>query len=118
MYAVSLPSFVCTTLTYPSSFKCTIRLQWHYNLPQFTSEYLLIHFQLTVGKTTKFNDRDHAAIADGTSVANDHLPRYFAKSGHVDANPNKIKKNGAGKGGWYVVFFSLTPPLKSPPVND
>jgi hypothetical protein len=43
---------------------------------------------------------DHAAIADGTSIATDHLPRYFAKSGHVDNNPNKMKKNGAGKGGW------------------
>jgi hypothetical protein len=29
-----------------------------------------------------------------------HLPRYFAKSGHVDADPKKAKKNGAGKGGW------------------
>jgi hypothetical protein len=36
----------------------------------------------------------------GTSSAADHLPRYFAKSGHVDANPHKVKKNGAGKGGW------------------
>ena len=36
----------------------------------------------------------------GTSVATDHLPRYFSKAGHVDANPNKMKKNGAGKGGW------------------
>lgn len=31
-----------------------------------------------------------------------HLPRYFAKSGHVDSDPKKIKKNGAGKGGWLV----------------
>ena len=59
-----------------------------------------MHLPFVVGKTNKFNDRDHAAIADGTSVQADHLPRYFAKSGHVDANPNKIKKNGAGKGGW------------------
>jgi len=29
-----------------------------------------------------------------------HLPRYFAKSGHVDVDPKKTKKNGAGKGGW------------------
>lgn len=36
----------------------------------------------------------------GTSTMSDHLPRYFAKAGHVDANPNKMKKNGAGKGGW------------------
>jgi len=55
-----------------------------------------------MGKTTKFNDRDHAGLADGTAAATEHLPRYFAKSGHVDSDPKKIKKNGAGKGGWGV----------------
>jgi hypothetical protein len=48
-----------------------------------------------VGKSHKFNDRDHAGLADGTAE-----PRYFAKSGHVDVDPKKTKKNGAGKGGW------------------
>lgn len=60
-----------------------------------------------MGKTNKFNDRDHAAIADGTSLPHDHLPRFFAKSGYVDINPNKMKKNGAGKGGWSVVYLFL-----------
>ncbi|KAL8842856.1 MAG: hypothetical protein Q9176_002492 [Flavoplaca citrina] len=46
------------------------------------------------------NDRDHVALADGTAVAEDHLPRYFAKSGHVDADPKKVKKEGGGKGNW------------------
>jgi hypothetical protein len=55
---------------------------------------------LKVGKTSKFNDRDHAGLANGTAEATEHLPRYFAKSGHVDADPKKTKKNGAGKGGW------------------
>jgi len=55
-----------------------------------------------MGKTQKFNDRDHAGLADGTAVAAEHLPRYFAKSGHADADPKKTKKNGAGKGGWGV----------------
>jgi len=55
-----------------------------------------------MGKTNKFNDRDHAGLADGTAAASEHLPRYFAKSGHVDADPKKTKKNGAGKGGWGV----------------
>jgi hypothetical protein len=54
----------------------------------------------TVGKSHKFNDRDHAGLADGTALPAEHLPRYFAKSGHVDADPKKTKKNGAGKGGW------------------
>jgi len=53
-----------------------------------------------VGKTNKFNDRNHAGLADGTATAEDHLPRYFAKSGYVDTDPKKMKKQGAGKGGW------------------
>jgi len=55
-----------------------------------------------MGKSHKFNDRDHAGLADGTAAAEEHLPRYFAKSGHVDTDPKKTKKNGAGKGGWGV----------------
>ncbi|KAI9835556.1 MAG: hypothetical protein M1819_002007 [Sarea resinae] len=46
------------------------------------------------------NDRDHVAVVDGTAVHEDHLPRYFAKAGHVDADPKKTKKDGAGKGNW------------------
>jgi hypothetical protein len=46
---------------------------------------------------------DHAGLADGTAAATEHLPRYFAKSGgHLDMDPKKTKKNGAGKGGWGV----------------
>lgn len=37
-----------------------------------------------------------------------HLPRYFAKSGHTDADPKKTKKNGAGKGGWYVRWHLIS----------
>ncbi|KAH8685986.1 hypothetical protein BGZ60DRAFT_106155 [Tricladium varicosporioides] len=55
-----------------------------------------------MGKSHKYNDRDHAGLADGTAAPTEHLPRYFAKSGHVDADPKKTKKNGAGKGGWGV----------------
>lgn len=55
-----------------------------------------------MGKSHKYNDRDHAGLADGTALPTEHLPRYFAKSGHVDADPKKTKKNGAGKGGWGV----------------
>ena len=63
----------------------------------------LNHDMLTsfaVGKSHKYNDRDHAGLADGTALPTEHLPRYFAKSGHIDADPKKTKKNGAGKGGW------------------
>lgn len=51
-------------------------------------------------RSHKANDRDHVALADGSAPAEEHLPRYFAKSGHVDADPKKVKKEGGGKGNW------------------
>ncbi|KAF2759814.1 hypothetical protein EJ05DRAFT_474871 [Pseudovirgaria hyperparasitica] len=51
-------------------------------------------------RSHKANDRDHAGIADGTADHEDCMPRYFAKSGHADSDPNKTKKNGGGKGNW------------------
>jgi hypothetical protein len=51
-------------------------------------------------RSHKFNDRDHSGLADGTASEEQHLPRFFAKSGHADADPNKTKKNGGGKGNW------------------
>jgi hypothetical protein len=51
-------------------------------------------------RSHKLNDRDHAGLADGTAAPEEHLPRYFAKSGHVDADPKKTKKDGGGKGNW------------------
>lgn len=51
-------------------------------------------------RSHKQNDRDHAGLADGTAEDSQHLPRYFAKSGHVDADPKKVKKEGGGKGNW------------------
>ena len=53
-----------------------------------------------VTRSYKQNDRDHAGLADGTADDIQHLPRYFAKSGHVDADPKKVKKEGSGKGNW------------------
>ncbi|KAI4201795.1 MAG: hypothetical protein LQ350_002995 [Teloschistes chrysophthalmus] len=53
-----------------------------------------------VTRSHKQNDRDHVALADGTAIAEDHLPRYFAKSGHADTDPKKVKKEGGGKGNW------------------
>lgn len=51
-------------------------------------------------RSHKQNDRDHAALADGTAPPEEHLPRYFAKSGYADADPKKTKKAGAGRGNW------------------
>ncbi|KAK6376134.1 hypothetical protein LTS17_007385 [Exophiala oligosperma] len=56
--------------------------------------------ELTMTRTNKGNDRNHSALADGTAVAEDRLPRYFAKHGHVDADPKAVKKQGGGKGNW------------------
>ncbi|KAF2467018.1 uncharacterized protein BDR25DRAFT_72459 [Lindgomyces ingoldianus] len=51
-------------------------------------------------RSHKFTDRDHSGLADGTAHEDEHLPRYFAKSGHADQDPTKTKKNGGGKGNW------------------
>lgn len=64
-------------------------------------------------RSHKLNDRDHVALADGSAPAEEHLPRYFAKSGHVDADPKKVKKEGGGKGNWYVLPFLQSLPLAS-----
>ncbi|EXJ85233.1 hypothetical protein A1O3_05908 [Capronia epimyces CBS 606.96] len=54
----------------------------------------------SVTRTNKGNDRNHSALADGTAGVEDRVPRYFAKHGHVDADPNSVKKQGFGKGNW------------------
>lgn len=65
-----------------------------------------------VTRSHKANDRDHAGLADGTAEPEQHLPRYFAKSGHADADPNKTKKGGSGKGNWYVtVLYTVHPEM-------
>jgi len=51
-------------------------------------------------RTNKGNDRNHSALADGTALPEDRLPRYFAKHGHADADPKSVKKQGGGKGNW------------------
>lgn len=62
--------------------------------------YGLIEPHLAVTRSHKLNDRDHAGLADGSAPAEAHLPRYFAKTGHVDADPKKTKKDGGGKANW------------------
>lgn len=56
----------------------------------------------TVTRSHKYNDRDHHGIHAGTAADEQYLPRYFAKHGHVDADPKKVKKEGGGKANWYV----------------
>ncbi|KAK2753951.1 hypothetical protein FQN54_007310 [Arachnomyces sp. PD_36] len=61
---------------------------------------LLLKRVTLMTRSHKLNDRDHVGLADGTAGPEEHIPRYFAKSGHVDADPKKTKKDGGGKGNW------------------
>lgn len=58
------------------------------------------HMELAVTRTHKITDRDHVGLANGTAVAEEHLPRYFGKAGHEGTNPAGTKKQGGGKGNW------------------
>jgi len=51
-------------------------------------------------RSHKANDRDHKGLASGTAGPTEHLPRFFAKTGHLDVDPKKVKKDGGGKGNW------------------
>jgi len=51
-------------------------------------------------RSHKANDRDHKGLAEGTAIRFDNMPRYFAKSGFVDVDPKKVKKDGNGRGNW------------------
>lgn len=53
-------------------------------------------------RSHKANDRDHKGLAEGTAAPTEYLPRFFAKSGFADADPKKVKKDGSGRGNWYV----------------
>ncbi|KAI1372002.1 hypothetical protein F4677DRAFT_449838 [Hypoxylon crocopeplum] len=53
-----------------------------------------------VTRSHKFNDKDHAGLAEGTVVPHDNVPKFFAKHGFDGVDPKKTKKNGGGKGNW------------------
>jgi len=46
-------------------------------------------------RSHKYNDR-HSHEGEMPHIE----PKFFAKNGFVDTDPNKIKKEGAGKGNW------------------
>ncbi|KAF2159786.1 hypothetical protein M409DRAFT_60553 [Zasmidium cellare ATCC 36951] len=54
----------------------------------------------TMTRTHKATDRDHVGLANGTAAPEEHLPRYFGKSGHEGVSPTATKKQGGGKGNW------------------
>ncbi|KAF3393508.1 hypothetical protein DPV78_009360 [Talaromyces pinophilus] len=49
-------------------------------------------------RSHKLNDQDHTGLADDPSAG--IVPRYFGKTGPFNADPNKTKKDGGGKGNW------------------
>ncbi|KAI2624946.1 hypothetical protein GGR54DRAFT_542723 [Hypoxylon sp. NC1633] len=53
-----------------------------------------------VTRSHKFNEKDHAGIADGTAVPRANVPKFFAKNGFDGVDPKKTKKNGGGKANW------------------
>ena len=53
-------------------------------------------------RSHKLTDRNHAGLANGTAAPEDHLPKYFGKAGYAGESPSNTKKQGGGKGNWYV----------------
>jgi hypothetical protein len=51
-------------------------------------------------RSHKYGDKDHAGIAEGTVLPQDHIPKFFGKNGWADTDPKKTKKNGGGKANW------------------
>jgi hypothetical protein len=51
-------------------------------------------------RSHKFNDKDHASVAEVTGHAQAQVPKFFGKHGYADADPKKTKKNGGGKANW------------------
>lgn len=66
-------------------------------------------------RTHKATDRDHVGLANGTAGPEEHLPRYFAKSGFSGNDPSQTKKQGSGKGNWYVHPTFPDHPAPPPP---
>lgn len=58
-------------------------------------------------RSHKYGERDHKGLADGSVSPTEQLPRFFAKSGYVDVDPKKVKKDGNGKGNWYVLLLPI-----------
>ncbi|KAI4597479.1 hypothetical protein KJ359_004180 [Pestalotiopsis sp. 9143b] len=51
-------------------------------------------------RSHKYNEKDHAGIAEGTVLPQDNVPKFFAQNGFAGVDPKKTKKNGGGRGNW------------------
>jgi hypothetical protein len=54
-------------------------------------------------RSHKANDIPHNHPEAVAAFDEHKIPKYFGKTGFVDMAPNKTKKNGGGKGNWYVI---------------
>lgn len=53
-------------------------------------------------RTHKNNDVPHNHPEAEPAFQEHQVPKYFGKTGFADQAPNKVKKNGGGKGNWYT----------------
>ncbi|KAI1336572.1 hypothetical protein F5Y15DRAFT_394276 [Xylariaceae sp. FL0016] len=51
-------------------------------------------------RSHKYNEKDHAGIAEGVVLPQTNVPKFFAKNGFEGVDPKKTKKNGGGRGNW------------------
>ncbi|KAK8045095.1 hypothetical protein PG993_005119 [Apiospora rasikravindrae] len=61
---------------------------------------LIYPIEQLVTRSHKYNEKDHAGLAEGTVLPQDNLPKFFAKNGFDGVDPKKTKKNGGGRGNW------------------
>lgn len=51
-------------------------------------------------RSHKYNEKNHAGLAEGIVLPHENLPKFFAKNGFDGVDPKKTKKNGGGRGNW------------------
>ncbi|KAK8053735.1 hypothetical protein PG996_013036 [Apiospora saccharicola] len=71
-----------------------------YHLPSKQGARDLTAVILLVTRSHKYNEKDHAGLAEGTVLPQENLPKFFAKNGFDGVDPKKTKKNGGGRGNW------------------
>ncbi|KAL3410718.1 hypothetical protein V8F44DRAFT_635298 [Aspergillus fumigatus] len=95
------PAFDVTPSTLIDGIITEKLVQLGFQVCQMVFEYFSCFFTpYRVTRSHKLNGRDHSGLSDGMAASHEHIPRYFAKSGPIDADPKKTKKDGGGKGNW------------------
>jgi hypothetical protein len=63
---------------------------------------MLILNQPVVTRSHKFTDRVYGDAALEQEAHGNNLPKFFGKNTGFDTDPKKTKKDGGGKGNWFV----------------